>query len=98
MKSALSAKLIDSNLIVLDKINFDEIKTKSMLKVLSNLNANNTALVVLNEKDDTVEKSSRNIRGVKTARVNTINVFDLLKFEKLIVTKDAVEKIQEVYV
>ena len=98
MKSALSAKLIDSNLIVLDKINFDEIKTKSMLKVLSNLNANNTALVVLNEKNDTVEKSSRNIRGVKTARVNTINVFDLLKFEKLIVTKDAVEKIQEVYV
>jgi len=98
MKSALSTKLIDSNLIVLDKINFDEIKTKSMLKVLSNLNANNTALVVLNEKNDAVEKSSRNIRGVKTARVNTINVFDLLKFEKLIVTKAAVEKIQEVYV
>ncbi len=98
MKSALSTKLIDSNLIILDKINFDEIKTKSMLKVLSNLNANNTALVVLNEKNDAVEKSSRNIRGVKTARVNTINVFDLLKFEKLIVTKDAVEKIQEVYV
>ena len=98
MKSALSSKLIDSNLIVLDKINFDEIKTKSMIKVLSNLKANNSALVVLNEKNDTVEKSSRNIRGVKTARVNTINVFDLLKFEKLIVTKDAVEKIQEVYV
>lgn len=98
MKSALSTKLIDSNLIVLDKINFDEIKTKSMIKVLSNLNATNTALLVLNEKNDAVEKSSRNIRGVKTARVNTINVFDLLKFEKLIVTKDAVEKIQEVYV
>jgi len=98
MKSALSSKLIDSNLIILDKINFDEIKTKSMIKVLSNLKANNTALVVLNEKNDAVEKSSRNIRGVKTARVNTINVFDLLKFEKLIVTKEAVEKIQEVYV
>ena len=98
MKSALSTKLIDSNLIILDKINFEEIKTKSMIKVLSNLNANASALLVLNEKNDTVEKSSRNIRGVKTARVNTINVFDLLKFEKLIVTKDAVEKIQEVYV
>jgi large subunit ribosomal protein L4 len=52
----------------------------------------------MNEKNDTVERSARNIRGVKTARVNTINVFDLLKFEKLVVTRDAVEKIQEVYV
>jgi large subunit ribosomal protein L4 len=69
-----------------------------MLKVLSNLKVANTALIVMNEKNDTVERSARNIRGVKTARVNTINVFDLLKFEKLVVTRDAVEKIQEVYV
>lgn len=98
MKSALATKLLDSNLVVVDTLSFDEIKTKSMIKVLSNLKVENTALVVLNEKNDVVEKSTRNIRGVKTARVNTINVLDLLKFEKLVVTKDAVEKIQEVYV
>jgi large subunit ribosomal protein L4 len=98
MKSALATKLLDSNLVVVDTLNFDAIKTKTMLKVLSNLKVANTALIVMNEKNDTVERSARNIRGVKTARVNTINVFDLLKFEKLVVTRDAVEKIQEVYV
>lgn len=98
MKSALATKLLDSNLVVVDTLNFDAIKTKTMLKVLSNLKVANTALIVMNEKNDTVERSARNIRGVKTARVNTINVFDLLKFEKLVVTRDAVMKIQEVYV
>ncbi|MHB1483309.1 MAG: 50S ribosomal protein L4 [Saccharofermentanales bacterium] len=98
MKSALSSKLIDNNLIILDTMNFDEIKTKAMVKVLSNLKVQNSALLVMEEKNGTVEKSARNITGVKTALVNTINVFDLLKFEKLIVTKAAVEKIQEVYV
>jgi large subunit ribosomal protein L4 len=98
MKSALSSKLLGSNLIVLDQLHFDEIKTKTMLRVLSNLKVDGSALVVLDEKNDTVERSIRNIRSVKTARTNTINVLDLLKFEKLIVTKAAVDQIQEVYV
>lgn len=98
MKSALSSKLSDKNLIILDSMTFDEIKTKSMVKVLSNLNIQKSVLLVMEEKNGNVEKSARNINGVKTAFVNTINVFDLLKFEKLIVTKAAVEKIQEVYV
>lgn len=98
MKSALSSKLLDSNLIVVDTLNMEEIKTKAFVKVLSNLKVQNTALLVMEGKNDIVEKSARNIYGVKTALVNTINVFDLLKFEKLVVTKAAVEKIQEVYV
>lgn len=98
MKSALSSKLIDNNLIIVDAISLDEIKTKTIVKILSNLNVPKSAMLVMEDKNDTVEKSARNIVGVKTALVNTINVFDLLKFEKLIVTKAAVEKIQEVYV
>ncbi len=98
MKSALSSKLIDNNLIVVEALSLDEIKTKTIVKILSNLNVPKSAMLVMEDKNDTVEKSARNIVGVKTALVNTINVFDLLKFEKLIVTKAAVEKIQEVYV
>lgn len=98
MKSALSSKLNDGDIIVLDTMSMDEIKTKSMVKILSNLNVQKTALLVMEAKNDTVEKSARNIIGVKTAFVNTINVIDILKFDKLIVTKLAVEKIQEVYV
>lgn len=98
MKSALSSKLIDNNIIVIDAMNMNEIKTKAMTKVLSNLKVAKSALIVMEEKNGTVEKSARNIVGVKTALVNTINVFDLLKFEKLVITKAAVEKIQEVYV
>lgn len=98
LKSALSSKLSDGSIIVLDTMKLDEIKTKTMIKVLANLHVQKTALLVTEAKNDTVEKSTRNIVGVKTALVNTINVFDILKFEKLIMTKDAVEKIQEVYV
>ena len=98
MKSALSSKLNDGSIIVLDTMNFDAIKTKTMVKVLSNLRVKATALLIMEDKNDTVERSARNLIGVKTALVNTINVFDLLKFEKLIITKAAVEKIQEVYV
>jgi len=98
MKSALSSKLNENNLIVVDVMNFEEIKTKTMIKILANLKVQKTALLVMEGKNDTVERSTRNIIGVKTALVNTINVFDLLKFEKLIVTREAVEKIQEVYV
>ena len=98
MKSALSSKLLDNNLVVVDQIRFAEIKTKNMVGMLSKLNVANSALLVMDEKNEIVEKSARNIIGIKTARVNTINVFDLLKFEKMVVTKAAVEKIQEVYV
>jgi large subunit ribosomal protein L4 len=98
MKSALSSKLLDNNLVVVDQISFAEIKTKNMVSMLSKLNVSNSALLVMDEKNDIVERSARNIIGIKTARVNTINVFDLLKFEKMVVTKAAVEKIQEVYV
>ncbi|MHB1454338.1 MAG: 50S ribosomal protein L4 [Saccharofermentanales bacterium] len=98
MKSALSSKLLDNHLVIVDEIKFSEIKTKSMVSMLAKLKVENSALLVMDEKNDIVERSARNLIGLKTARVNTINVFDLLKFEKMIVTKAAIEKIQEVYV
>ena len=98
MKSALSAKLASSQIIVLDALDFAEIKTKNMVNVLGNLKTTGSALVVMAAKNPNVEKSARNIPGIKTALVNTINVFDILKFDTFIVTKAAVEKVQEVYV
>ncbi len=98
MKSALSTKLLDNDLIVVDKIEFSEIKTRNMAGMLANLKVGNSALLVMDEKNETVEKSARNLAGIKLARVNTINVLDLLKFEKTVVTRAAAEKIQEVYV
>jgi large subunit ribosomal protein L4 len=99
MKSALSSKVADSDIIVLDSLELDEIKTKNVVKILGNLNAaDKSALVVINGKDDNVVLSARNIHGVKTAFVNTLNVFDILKHEKFIVTRDAVNGIEEVYV
>jgi large subunit ribosomal protein L4 len=98
MKSALSSKLASQKLIVVDALDFDEIKTKTMIRVLVNLKTEGSALVVMEAKNPTVEKSARNIPGIKTALVNTINVFDILKFDTFIVTKAAVEKVQEVYV
>ena len=98
MKSALTSKLIAGNLIILDTLELPEIKTKSMIRVLANLGVTRSALLVMADKNDNVEKSTRNIVGIKLARVNTINVFDILKFDKFIVTKEAVEKVQEVYV
>ena len=99
MKSALSAKVTDSNIIVLDAITLDEIKTKRIVAMLKKLDASdNTALVVIKSKDDKVVRSARNIPGVKTAYVNTLNVFDILKYEKFIVTREAVGGIEEVYV
>ena len=96
LKSALTSKVADDKLIVLDSISFDEIKTKKMVAVLNNLNADK-ALVVLNDNDKNVILSARNIPDVKTALTNTINVYDILKYDKLIVTKDAVAAIEEVY-
>jgi large subunit ribosomal protein L4 len=96
LKSALSVKVVDNDILVLDKLTFDAIKTKQMVEVLGNLKIEN-ALLVIAGKDETVEKSARNIPGIKTASVNTINVFDIMKYDKFIITKDAVEKVEEVY-
>ncbi len=98
IKSALSSKLSDKNLIVVNTIELEVIKTRSIADMLKALNVDTSALLVLDDKNVNVEKSSRNIAGLKTARANTINVLDILKFEKMIVTKAAAEKIQEVYV
>ena len=97
MKSALSSKFADKKIIVVDDLDLGEIKTAKMVDALKALGTDN-ALVVMSEKNDNVILSSRNIPDVKTALVNTINVFDILKYDSFLVTKDAVEKIQEVYV
>ena len=96
LKSVLTSKVAEDKLIVLDSISFDEIKTKKMVAVLNNLKADK-ALVVLNDNDKNVILSAKNIPDVKTALTNTINVYDILKYDKLIVTKDAVATIEEVY-
>ena len=96
LKSALSSKVLENKLIVLDSLNFDEIKTKNMSKVLSNLNVTK-ALVVLPESNLNAQASAKNIPNVKTALVNTINTYDILKYDTFVVTKDAVAKIEEVY-
>ena len=96
LKSALSSKVLENQIIVLDELKLEEIKTKAMAKVLENLKAEK-ALIVILDKDVNVQASARNIPNVKTASVNTINTYDLLKYETLIVTKEAVEKIEEVY-
>ncbi|MBQ5331349.1 MAG: 50S ribosomal protein L4 [Oscillospiraceae bacterium] len=98
MKSALSTKVIDNNIIVLDKIALDDYKTKDIVKMLSAVGAGDSkALIVMPEVDAKVIKSAANIPGVKTALVNTINVYDILNYDKFIVVKDAVAKIEEVY-
>lgn len=96
LKSALTTKVAEEKIIVLDSIKFEEVKTKNMVAVLDNLKVNK-ALVVLNDNDQNVVLSARNIPNVKTASTNTINVYDILKYDKLIVTKDAVATIEEVY-
>lgn len=98
MKSALSSKVAAGSLIVVDKLEMAEIKTKRMAEVLGKLGVTKTALVVTATRDENVEKSLRNLVGVKSALVNTINVFDILKFDKFVVTQEAVLKVQEVYV
>ena len=95
-KSVLTSKVQEGKLVVVDKLELNEIKTKEMVNVLNNLKVNN-ALVMLNEKNLNVQASSRNIEGVKTTLVNTMNIFDLLKYDSLVLTKDAVKKLEEVY-
>ena len=96
LKSALTSRVQDGKLIVVDELKFDEIKTKKFKAVMDNLKVNK-ALVVRSENDEKVVKSARNIPTVKTALVNTINVYDILKGDTLVLTKDAVAKIEEVY-
>ena len=98
MKSAMSVKVADNNMIVLDSIKMEEFKTKTVVNILKSIEAEGKkALIVLSENDSFVIKSAANIPGVKTALVNTINVYDILNAEKFIVVKDAVAKIEEVY-
>jgi len=97
VRSLLSSKVLENELVVVDKLAFDEIKTKAMATALSNLKVEGKALILLSEKNENVQKSARNIEGVKTSLVNTINVYDLLKYTKLVVTVDTVKKLEEVY-
>ena len=97
IKSVLSSKVLENNLVVLDKLQFNEIKTKQMVNALSNLKVEGKVLVVLPEKNENVQRSARNIEGLKTSLVNTINVYDLLKYNKLILTVDSVKSLEEVY-
>lgn len=97
LKSALSAKVADDEIIVLDELKLDEPKTKEMVKILSNVKAGKKALIVTAEKDENVVRSAANIPGVRTAIVGTMNVYEIVNHNSFIVTKEAVEKIQEVY-
>jgi len=94
---SIFSKVIEENLVILDKLAFDEIKTKQMVKVLDNLKLEGKILIVLPEPNKNVQRSSKNIEGVKTSLVNTINVYDLLKYSKLILTLDSVKSLEEVY-
>ena len=96
LKSVLTSRVQENQLIVVDELKFDAPKTKDMVKVLSSLKAEN-ALVVLNDNDRNVVRSGRNIEGVKMALTNTINVFDVLNHKTLVLTKDAAKTIEEVY-
>jgi len=97
MKSALSSKVNANDMIVLDELALTTPKTKDMINILKSLNVEKKALIVMAGKNDAVIKSANNIPGVETALVNTLNVYDILKYDKFIITKDAVEKVEEVY-
>lgn len=97
IKSALSAKVQNGEMIVLDALTMEAPKTKEFTQILKNINASKKALIVTAEKNDNVVKSANNIEGVATATVNTINVYDILKYDSFIITTDAVKKVEEVY-
>ena len=97
MKSALTSKVLNEEIIVLEELSLQEPKTKEMVKILENINAKKKALIVMDEKDINVVKSARNIPNVETTLVNTLNVYDILNFDSFIITKDAVKKVEEVY-
>ena len=91
MKSALTSKVLNEEIIVLEELSLQEPKTKEMVKILENINAKKKALIVMDEKDINVVKSARNIPNVETTLVNTLNVYDILNFDSFIITKDAVK-------
>ncbi|MGL4797219.1 MAG: 50S ribosomal protein L4 [Paraclostridium sp.] len=97
IKSALSSKVQNNEIIVLDALTMEAPKTKEFVQILKNINASKKALVVTAEKNDNVVKSARNIEGVQAATVNTINVYDILKYDTFVITTDAVKKVEEVY-
>ena len=97
IKSILSSKVLEKELTVVDKLELAEIKTKTMVKALSDLKVEGTTLIILPEQNKNVLMSARNIEGVKTILINNINVFDLLKYTNLILPVDTVKKLEEVY-
>ena len=97
IKSLLSSKVLENELTVVESLPLKEIKTKEMVRVLNNLKVEGKTVILLAEKDEIVQKSARNIEGVKALQVGTINVYDLLKHKNLVVTVDTVKKLEEVY-
>jgi large subunit ribosomal protein L4 len=97
MKSALSSKVAENQIVVVDELKFEEPKTKEMLKFLQAVNADKKALIITAEKDENVVKSAANIPGVRTALATTMNVYEIVNHTSFIVTKEAVELIEEVY-
>lgn len=97
IKSVLSSKVLEKELTVVDKISLKEIKTKEMVRILNNLKVEGKTLILLAEKDELVQKSARNIEGVRILQVGTINVYDLLKYKNLVLTESTVKKLEEVY-
>ena len=97
IKSLLSSKVLENDLVVVDKFDFKEIKTKQMVNAMKNLKVEGKTFIVLPTSDEKVQKSARNIENVKTGSINTINVYDLLKYKKLVLTVDTIKKLEEVY-
>lgn len=98
LKSVLTSKLQDSEIIVLDKLELNEIKTKTVVNILKDIKADKKALIVINDKNENIIRSARNIEGVKTEFVKNINVYDLLKYNSLVITKDALDTLEEVFI
>lgn len=97
IKSCLSSKVIENELTVVDKFEFNAIKTKEVEKMLNSLKLEGKTLILLPEKNEIIQKSARNIKGVKTLSVNTINAYDLVNYKNLVVTLDTVKRLEEVY-
>lgn len=97
LRSALTSKVLEENIIVVDNFTVSEYKTKEVARILANLNVDKKALIVLNEKNDMVIKSANNIAGVKTTLSTTLNTYDVLNCEKFVICLDAVKKLEEVY-
>lgn len=97
MKSILSAKVLENEMIVLDSLTMDAPRTKDMIKILENIKAGKKSLIVMSAKDENVIKSAANIPGVRTVLVTTMNVYEIINYTNFIITKDAVNKIEEVY-